>query len=49
MVPTSPGGTSWPSSSRIFTVTPGHGRPTLPGRASHSSGEMIVPGPSVAP
>jgi len=48
-VPTSPGGSSFPSSSRIANTVPGNGRPTLPGCSSHSCGEMTVPPPSDAP
>ena len=47
--PTSPGGSSLPSSSRIVMRSPGNARPTLPGLRSHSSGEMTVPMPSLAP
>ena len=49
MAPTSPGGSSAPSSSRIRTESPGKGRPTLPGLVSHSSGEMTQAIPSEAP
>ena len=47
--PTSPGGNASPSSSRIVISSPGKARPTLPGLRSHSSGEMTVHIPSLAP
>ena len=47
-VPTSLGGISLPSSSKIFTSEMGHGLPTVPGFCTHSSGVTSVPPPSVA-
>jgi len=46
--PATPGGHAFPSSSAIMTSLAGHGRPTVPGRASQSCGVAIVPPPSVA-
>ena len=34
---------------RTVTSTPGQGRPTLPGRSRHSSGEIRLTPPSLAP
>ena len=39
----------WPSSSRIFTASPTWIRPTVPGRASHSSVVASVMPPSLTP
>ena len=47
IVPASPGGIALPSSPRI-SIAPLRGRPTVPGRADHSSGVEIQPKPSVA-
>ena len=47
-VPVWPAATSLPSSSRMRISDIGQGRPTVPGRSSHSSGLTSVPPPSVA-
>ena len=48
MVPGVPGGQSAPFSSAIMISLIGHALPTVPGRVFQSSGEAIVPPPSVA-
>src|SRR5262245_30458935 len=45
--PATPGGHSFPSSSRILSTTPLDGLPTVPGLRSHSSDVTVVPAPSV--